>query len=172
MLFEVSRNQSYYSSVADTVTAVFLISLEGPLGWPAFAKDLAQALYYNNADPLFKRVAINRMPYFDLSRSAVTCADTPPLSSKDPRTNPTVDDLIDEGLDTIDKVSPHFGVSVTISEPDGGCQFWPYVGGGVERYHGPWNKTLSNKIFIVSNKVCYCVFKFRHEADFPLQADP
>ncbi|KZS87452.1 alpha/beta-hydrolase [Sistotremastrum niveocremeum HHB9708] len=137
---------------AGAVRAVFLISLEGPLSWQRFAQDLAEAIYHDNPTPLYTRVVVNHMPYFDLSRSAVTCADSPPLSSTDPRTNPTVDDLIDEGLTTITKVSPHFGVSVTISEPDGGCQFWKYVGGGVERYNGPWNKTLSNKILIISNK--------------------
>ncbi|KZS87451.1 hypothetical protein SISNIDRAFT_460849 [Sistotremastrum niveocremeum HHB9708] len=134
------------------VRALFVIWFQNPFGWPSFAHDLAQAMYHNNSTPLYTKLAVNPMPWYtDLSRSAITCADSPPLSSIDPRTNPTVDDLVDEGMATISKVSLHFGVSSTISEPDGGCQFWKYVGGGVERYSGPWNKTLSNKILIVSN---------------------
>ncbi|KAH8116069.1 hypothetical protein DFH11DRAFT_1258135 [Phellopilus nigrolimitatus] len=83
----------------------------------------------------------------DLARLAVTCLDSPPPASSSEF--PTPEELSDIGLSTIREVSRHFGMSVSISEPDGGCQFWPVK--GPERFTGPWNHTLKNPILIVSN---------------------
>lgn len=40
------------------------------------------------------------------------------------------------GLKNLMGVSPHFGVSLGVSEADGGCEFWPVK--GPERFIGPW----------------------------------
>jgi hypothetical protein len=54
-------------------------------------------------------------------------------------------------MKTMREVSPHFGVSVSVGEPDGGCQYWPVR--GPERFVGPWNATLEWPMLIVSNTV-------------------
>jgi hypothetical protein len=50
-------------------------------------------------------------------------------------------------------VSHHFGASVSVGEPDGGCQYWPTRGKGPERFTGPWNASLDIPMLIVSNTV-------------------
>lgn len=128
-----------------------------PHTWQSFADGLAAAIYDDDIFPLYRNILATRERLItmnsDLSRSAVTCADSPPLDVSDPRTNPSAEDLVEEGYYVLKNLSPRFGVSGSVSERDGGCQFWKYVGGDVERYHGPWNKTLSNKILIISNTV-------------------
>lgn len=88
---------------------------------------------------------------FDLSRLAVTCLDSPPPES--PEDFPTAEQLADEVLYTLEKVSVHFGASTGPTEPDGGCQFWPVR--GPERFTGPWNATLETPMLIISNTVSW-----------------
>ncbi len=92
----------------------------------------------------------------EVNRLGVTCADSPP--PQNPSEFPTAEELADIGLATIQNVSKHFGASVSISEPDGGCQFWPAKPS--ERFTGPWNHTLKNPILIVSNTVRAMEFTF------------
>lgn len=85
----------------------------------------------------------------DLSRLAVSCLDAPRQKT---RANfPTPEIMTDAAIESIRDVSPHFGYSMSLGEPDGGCEFWPVE--GPERFTGPWNHTLNNKILIVSNTV-------------------
>ncbi|KAE9396452.1 hypothetical protein BT96DRAFT_996708 [Gymnopus androsaceus JB14] len=86
-------------------------------------------------------------PNQDLARLAVTCLDSPRPAS--PEAFPTAEDLAEQGLKALREVSPHFGLSTGVSEPDGGCQYWPVD--GPERFTGPWNATLETKMLIVSN---------------------
>ncbi|KAJ7753636.1 hypothetical protein DFH07DRAFT_774037 [Mycena maculata] len=58
-------------------------------------------------------------------------------------------DLAAEIMNTMGEVSPHFGSSVSVGEPDGGCHYWPVR--GPERFTGPWNATLEWPMLIVSN---------------------
>lgn len=85
----------------------------------------------------------------DLTRLAVTCLDSPRPAS--PEAFPTAEDLTMQGLKALREVSPHFGLSTGVSEPDGGCQHWPVD--GPERFTGPWNATLETRMLIVSNTV-------------------
>ncbi|KAF9020091.1 alpha/beta-hydrolase [Hymenopellis radicata] len=80
-------------------------------------------------------------------RLAVTCADSPPLPP------PTAEDLAEEQVRTMREVSEHFGASVGLGEPDGGCGYWYTREGGVpERFTGPWNASnLEIPMLIVSN---------------------
>lgn len=87
----------------------------------------------------------------DLTRLAVTCLDSPPPDSLE--NYPTAEQLADQGLKTLQDGSIHFGLSTGITEPDGGCQYWPVK--GPERFTGPWNATLKTPMLIVSNTVRY-----------------
>lgn len=130
--------------------------MEGPALWPTTAQYVAQAMSGDGTNllnfllPKYVDMPLPDLSFSaDLSRLAVTCLDSPP--PKDESEFPTAEGLADIGLETIRSVSRHFGMSVTLSEPDGGCQFWPVK--GPERYTGPWNHTLKNPILIVSNTV-------------------
>lgn len=133
-----------------------LIFMEGPKSWPFLASYLADAMVGQGGillSFLLPNYMLNPMPgrsgSRDLQRLAVTCLDSPsPASLAD---FPTPEGLADIGLATIANVSRHFGMSISISEPDGGCQFWPVQ--PPERFTGPWNHTLKNPILIVSNTV-------------------
>ncbi|KAJ7598799.1 Alpha/Beta hydrolase protein [Mycena floridula] len=132
---------------------IMLIALYSPTWWPQIAENFAQAMR-GNATALFNimvpdyrldngGVSTSR----DLSRLAVTCLDSPPPSS--PKDYPTAEELVDIGLETLREQSIHFGLSTGISEPDGGCQYWPVR--GPERFTGPWNATLRTPMLIISN---------------------
>lgn len=137
-------------------TAQFMIAIQQPsLWWQQFAKELASAMYEGDGEYLYAQVV--QAPDYgssDLQRSAVTCADVPPSHPYNPHTNPTARDLVAEMNYVLNEVSPHFGASLTVSEEDGGCHFWPYYGDEVERFAGPWNHTLAQPMLIVSNVVC------------------
>lgn len=104
----------------------------------------------------------------DLSRAAVACADSPPFKSKDDW--PTAELMVATTLAVLNDTNLHFGaslvilfflnwillmtlyfVSVSLIEPDGGCQFWSASGRTPERFTGPWNSTLSTPMLIISN---------------------
>lgn len=92
-------------------------------------------------------------------RYAVTCLDALPFEG--PSTWPTAEKLADAAINRIRKVSPHFGISATLSEPDGGCEFWPAK--GVERFAGPWNHTLSFPVLIASTLVSSSVLPLHND---------
>ncbi|KAJ7463036.1 hypothetical protein FB451DRAFT_1266699 [Mycena latifolia] len=129
--------------------ALLLMYLERPPQWADSALAFAQAMA-GNGTMLFDKLATPRAettPSYDLVRLGVTCMDSPPPAS--PAEVPTAEDLAAEFLRTMREVSPHFGASVSVGEPDGGCQYWPVR--GPERFAGPWNATLEWPMLIVSN---------------------
>ncbi|KAJ7187332.1 hypothetical protein C8R46DRAFT_1059501 [Mycena filopes] len=129
--------------------ALLLMYLERPPLWSESANAIAEAMA-GNGTLLFNKLATPRpqtSPHYDLARLGVTCMDSPP-----PRSSaeiPTAEDLAAELLRAMREVSPHFGASVSVGEPDGGCQYWPVR--GPERFAGPWNATLEWPMLIVSN---------------------
>ena len=129
--------------------------MEAPATWVLLADQLAEAMAGNGTRmlnrllPSYGMLAPDLSFSSDLARLAVTCLDSPPPAHVSEL--PTPELLADIGLETIRTVSKHFGMSISISEPDGGCQFWPVR--GPERFEGPWNHTLSNPILIISNTV-------------------
>ncbi|KAJ7763322.1 hypothetical protein B0H16DRAFT_1368317 [Mycena metata] len=129
--------------------ALLLMYLERPPQWSESALALSQAMA-GNGTLLFNKLATPRaesIPRYDLVRLGVTCMDSPP--PKSPAEVPTAEDLAAELMRSMREVSPHFGVSVSVGEPDGGCQYWPVR--GPERFAGPWNATLEWPMLIVSN---------------------
>ncbi|KAF9075654.1 Alpha/Beta hydrolase protein [Rhodocollybia butyracea] len=97
-------------------------------------------------------------PRRDLYSHAIACLDTPPPSPLLSGNDPTAEDLSRLGLQTLQTVSPHFGVSLSmdVNEPylGGGCQFWPVR--APERFSGPWGGDevetgLERKMVIISN---------------------
>ena len=142
--------------------ALLFIFLSSPSSWPRGSSALADAMSGNGTTilnillPQYTNIPLPDLSYSeDLSRLAVTCIDSPPPASE--ADFPTPEELADIGLRTIRDVSKHFGMSVSISESDGGCQYWPVR--GPERFTGPWNHTLRNPILIVSNTVCVLSLK-------------
>ncbi|CAE7198119.1 unnamed protein product [Rhizoctonia solani] len=123
-----------------------------PRTWKAVAESLKKAMdgdptaILNDLVPDSSRSVADKG---DLYRYAVTCVDSLPFNN--PSTWPTAEKLADEAINRIRKVSPHFGISATLSEPDGGCEFWPAK--GVERFTGPWNHTLAFPMLIASTMV-------------------
>ncbi|QRW05427.1 Abhydrolase domain-containing protein [Ceratobasidium sp. AG-Ba] len=121
-----------------------------PAGWPGIAQSLKAAM---NGDPtpimngLVPDLTRDVADKGDLYRQAVTCVDSLPFSDN-PSTWPTAEKLADLAINRIKKVSLHFGISATLSEPDGGCEFWPQR--AVERFNGPWNHTLAFPTLIAS----------------------
>ncbi|KAI0772753.1 TAP-like protein-domain-containing protein [Trametes elegans] len=111
-----------------------------PSTWPTKAQYLAWALA-GNASALLDDLQSGTY-LRDLERSAVSCNDNKPF---DP---PTPEEIIDEQLDVLKTVS-RFSLSMVVSEPDAGCQYWPVT--PPERFLGPWNHTLSNVMLIISN---------------------
>ncbi|KAJ7687836.1 Alpha/Beta hydrolase protein [Mycena rosella] len=129
--------------------ALLLMYLERPPQWADSATALAEAMA-GNGTLLFNKLATPppaSTPSYDLVRLGVTCIDSPPPESS--ADMPTAEDLAAEFLKTMREVSPHFGASVSVGEPDGGCQYWKFS--GPERFTGPWNATLEWPMLIVSN---------------------
>ncbi|KAJ7753637.1 hypothetical protein DFH07DRAFT_744348 [Mycena maculata] len=124
--------------------ALLLMFLERPPQWADSAQAFAEALA-GNGTLLFNKLVAPRTPEY--VRLGVTCMDSPPPAS--PADVPTAEDLAAEFIKTMQEVSPHFGASVSVGEPDGGCQYWPAC--GPERFAGPWNATLEWPMLIVSN---------------------
>ncbi|KAL1948533.1 hypothetical protein VTO73DRAFT_12608 [Trametes versicolor] len=144
-------NQLYWSPLAvPNATApgiltsgrarLFLMgALISPTSWPQAAEILAQAIAGNGTAILD---AVNTKDLVDLERSAVSCNDNKPFKA------PTPAEVIDEQLYDQAHVS-RFSLTVVVSEPDAGCQFWPVT--PPERFLGPWNQTLKNPMLIISN---------------------
>ncbi|KAI0356986.1 hypothetical protein OH77DRAFT_1534392 [Trametes cingulata] len=120
---------------------LFLLgALESPSSWPKAAHAFNQAMNGHGAAILNSLRASQYLS--DLERSAVSCNDNKPFPA------PTPEEVIDEQLYVLEHVS-RFGLSVVVSEPDAGCQYWPVT--PPERFLGPWNNTLRNPILIISN---------------------
>lgn len=132
--------------------ALIVVFLERPATWEIGSQLLAKAMAGDGTALLNMLLPIydgNTAPDSDLARLAVSCLDAPR-----PKTRaefPSPERMADIALETIKNVSSHFGSSMSWGEPDGGCEFWPVE--GPERFTGPWNHTLNNKILIVSNTV-------------------
>ncbi|KAG9090712.1 hypothetical protein FRC06_000915, partial [Ceratobasidium sp. 370] len=129
-------------------------AMEVPPQWPMFAFVLDQAIRGNPA-PFLNRIlpdpARDRFDHAELARYAVTCIDSLPFDKSDPSTFPTPESLARKVVARVNNISKYFGGSTGLTDIDGGCQFWPV--NGVERYAGPWNKTLANPIVVISSTV-------------------
>ncbi|KAJ7051015.1 hypothetical protein C8F01DRAFT_999912 [Mycena amicta] len=146
---------------------LLLMYLERPPLWAESALAFAQAIGGNGTLLYNKLTGISstrtgREGHYDLARLAVACMDSPPpLQDSLGLPEPTANDLAAEFLRTMDSVSPHFGPSVSVGEPDGGCQYWPTAGRGPERFVGPWNVSFEQgmevPMLIVSNTMDPCV---------------
>lgn len=129
--------------IIDHHAAVVGLALEVPSQWPAFSQSLAEAME-GNATRLHRIVSNNGVR--DLERRGVTCADNTPYSRDDRSDWPTSEGLADFGLDILKTYSRRWGLSYLVTEPDGGCEFWPTNkvedyddGTAAERFAGPWN---------------------------------
>ncbi|KAG9111310.1 hypothetical protein FRC07_008063 [Ceratobasidium sp. 392] len=96
-------------------------------------------------------LARDRFDHAELARYAVTCSDSLPFNKSDPATFPTPESLARRIVARVNNTSKYFGGSTGLTDIDGGCQFWPVE--GVERYAGPWNKTLANPVLVISSTV-------------------
>ncbi|RPD76009.1 hypothetical protein L226DRAFT_522437 [Lentinus tigrinus ALCF2SS1-7] len=110
-----------------------------PQNWQSTAQAFAAAMAGDASAVLD---AVNEKELVDMERSAVSCNDNKPFAPPKP------EDVIDEALFVQQNVT-RFGLTITISEPDSGCQFWPVT--PPERFLGPWNSTTKNPILIISN---------------------
>ena len=119
------------------------ISLERPSRWPAVAQLFNQAMS-GNATELLNNIQQSGSTV-DLERSAVTCNDANPFLP------PSIEELVDEYLFDYYNVS-RFIFGILTSEPDAGCQYWPFT--PPERFEGPWDHVLRNPILILSSEVC------------------
>ncbi|CAE6442837.1 unnamed protein product [Rhizoctonia solani] len=137
-----------------TVRSKLFDAMESPSRWPSFARDLEDAIRGNPA-PLLNKIlpdpARNRNGHANLARYAVTCIDALPFNKSDPSTFPTPEYLARRIVARVNSTSKYFGGSTGLSDIDGGCQFWPVD--GVERYAGPWNRTLANPVMVLSSSV-------------------
>ncbi len=134
-------------SEADQHNTVFWVgNLATPSTWPHAAQVFAAAMA---GDASAVMDAVNQKELVDLERSAVSCNDNRPFAPPKP------EDVIDEALFVQQHVT-RFGLTITISEPDSGCQYWPVT--PPERYLGPWNSTTKNPILIISNTVSRLIY--------------
>ncbi|ELU39432.1 prefoldin subunit domain-containing protein [Rhizoctonia solani AG-1 IA] len=140
---------------AGTVRSKLFDAMEAPPRWPAFARDLEDAIKGNPA-PLLNKVlpdpARDRFDHGNMARYAVTCIDSLPFNKSDPSTFPTPEYLAQRVVQRVNSTSKYFGGSTGLTDIDGGCQFWPVD--GIERYAGPWNRTLANPVMVISSSRC------------------
>ncbi|KAG7087280.1 hypothetical protein E1B28_013258 [Marasmius oreades] len=110
-----------------TARALLLVALHSPNNWPHFSQTLASVMASNTTaqaalyDMAFPRLQEPPHPPFarDLERQAITCLDAPVSSFV------SAGELADQTIKTLRETSKHFGASTGLSEPDGGCEFWP-----------------------------------------------
>ncbi|QRV95060.1 Abhydrolase domain-containing protein [Ceratobasidium sp. AG-Ba] len=129
-------------------------AMEDPFAWPQFAVLLDKAMNGDPApfmNPILPDLARDRFDHAELARYAVTCSDARPFNKSDPASFPTPESLARRIVARVNNTSRHFGASPGLTDIDGGCQFWPVE--GIERYTGPWNKTLANPILVISSTV-------------------
>ena len=124
-----------------------MITLQIVDWWPKTAYALTKALSGDATDLMnLGRLMATR----DMERQAISCNDRLPFEP------PSAEEVIDESLFVLKNVS-RFGMAVMTTEPDSGCEYWPF--NPPERFQGPWNHTLSNPILIHSNTVRLSVRK-------------
>ncbi|KAH7339007.1 hypothetical protein B0J17DRAFT_571793 [Rhizoctonia solani] len=137
-----------------TVRTKLYDAMEAPSRWPTFARDLQDAIGGNPA-PLLNKIlpdlSRDRNDHSNLARYAVTCIDSLPFNKSDSSTFPTPEQLARRIMTRVNSTSKYFGGSPGLTDIDGGCQFWPVD--GVERYAGPWNRTLANPVMVISSSV-------------------
>ncbi|KAG9118313.1 hypothetical protein FRC07_007237 [Ceratobasidium sp. 392] len=147
----VSDNISLTPDRPNTPASIYN-TLLFPSGWSDFASQLQSAME-GEPGPLLNQILSDpsRDPIDkgELGRYAITCADALPFQG--PSSYPTPESLARGIISRIKNVSHNFGGSPGTTDIDGGCQFWPVD--SVERFAGPWNKTLANPIVIVSSTV-------------------
>ncbi|CUA68530.1 Putative hydrolase Mb2247c [Rhizoctonia solani] len=127
-------------------------ALLSPLTWTNFTLQLQSAMEGDPAPLLNRFIPDPSRELFDkaeLARYAITCADSPQFNGTN--SFPTPQSLARNTLNRIKNISRYFGGSPGTSDIDGGCQFWPVD--SVEKFTGPFNKTLANPIVIVSSVV-------------------
>ncbi|PIL24469.1 hypothetical protein GSI_14223 [Ganoderma sinense ZZ0214-1] len=120
----------------------FMRVLENPGSWGMAAKALDSAMNGNASAVLDALAHQAAGEPTDLQRSAVTCNDEKPFAPPTPGT------LVRAALQSLQTIS-RFYYAAIITEPDSGCQYWPF--NPPERYLGPWNNTPTNPILIISN---------------------
>lgn len=142
----LARRAGYLTS--GSIRGLILRFLYSPLIWPLASTLLSQAMN-GDGSGLFKLLApVADDPMLaDLPRLAVSCLDSP--TPEKPEDFPTVEELADQGVTNLLEVSPHFGMSTGVAEPDGGCQFWPAR--PPERFTGPWHSALKIPMLIIAN---------------------
>ncbi|KAF8498909.1 hypothetical protein BU17DRAFT_102873 [Hysterangium stoloniferum] len=114
-------------------------ALQRPLTWRTFAVTLSEAMKGNASQLL----TMTQGSYLgDLQRSAVSCNDQAPFPP------PSAEEVINESIEVLETVT-RFAMTVMTTEPDSGCHYWPVT--PPERYNGPWNHTLNNRVLIHSN---------------------
>ncbi|QRV95061.1 Abhydrolase domain-containing protein [Ceratobasidium sp. AG-Ba] len=129
-------------------------AMEAPFSWPEFAVLLDKAMNGDPApfmNPILPDLTRDRFDHAELARYAVTCSDSRPFNKSDPASFPTPESLARGIVARVNNTSRYFGASPGLTDIDGGCQFWPVE--GIERYTGPWNKTLANPILVISSTV-------------------
>ncbi|CAA7270028.1 unnamed protein product [Cyclocybe aegerita] len=139
-----------------SVRGLILYYLMRPMVWPLAASNLHAAMQGNGTSlydflmPDYAAQTTGILPITDLQRSAVSCADARPPVPGSQEDFPSPEDLADHGIRTLKGVSRHFGVSVSVVEKDGECQYWPVR--APERFAGPWNAKLERPMLVVSAK--------------------
>ncbi|CEL59923.1 hypothetical protein RSOLAG1IB_09207 [Rhizoctonia solani AG-1 IB] len=134
-----------------------------PKRWPYIAEELANyhdTLWSKQSSTNFKRVKPNittlrragnstntgNVTSSDIATSysfqGITCADAIDTN------NVTTKDVFDMLVSTTRNVSPMFGP--IWGDAGSYCHHWPVR--AVERFTGPWNKTLSNTIIVIGNE--------------------
>ncbi|KAL1745843.1 Alpha/Beta hydrolase protein [Schizophyllum fasciatum] len=131
------------------VTNIILQALYKPSDWSVLAGEL-KAIYdtlHGKGDASsysrrsWKRVEAEPVDTQD-NLLAISCGDSVDAG------NATIQNSFDEILFVTRNVSPIFGP--TFSSQGTSCYAWPVR--AVERYSGPWNKQLSNKILVIGNQ--------------------
>ncbi|KAH7100289.1 hypothetical protein BKA62DRAFT_706588 [Auriculariales sp. MPI-PUGE-AT-0066] len=155
---------SYSSNSASTrsgtitsgmVRALIYHTMVGPKYFPGLVDALARAMEGNHtalaALTLPPLTGESSKHSGDVARSIIACLDAPQYDKDKTDTWPTAEQLTDIAIKRLQEVSPRFGMSVSLFEPDGGCQFLAKAGNlQPERFSGPFNKTLKNPILIVN----------------------
>lgn len=138
----VSPPFTHFSNVPDlpNILAILYTLTNQPGTWPIFAGVFAEALNGNVAplyDILVQPLHLGEHSGIqtDLSRAAVSCGDSLPYDSREEW--PTAEQMVEKTLAVLNDTSRNFGASVSLIEPDGGCQFWPASGKMPERFTGP-----------------------------------
>ncbi|KAG8707349.1 hypothetical protein FRC09_001880 [Ceratobasidium sp. 395] len=127
-----------------------------PTEWPGLRKELQHCWTFLNKLPSRKNrcfqdlygsledqsTPTNRDPPNTYSLQGITCADA--VDRNDVTTEMVFESLVNVTRNVSQMFGPKWGIGGLY------CHQWPVR--AVERYAGPWNKTLSNKIIIIGNK--------------------